>query len=167
MADQVVLSLGSNLGDRAENLKTAVEMLQEQFNTKIRKSPVYDTPPLYAYNQNNFYNCCVTFKSDLSPEKILLKTKAVEDNMGRLRDITMGPRVIDLDILFIGNKIIAQASLTVPHPDIQDRLFVLQPLYDILPEFVHPTFGLTVEEMLIDCPDESEIKRVRGFWKSK
>jgi 2-amino-4-hydroxy-6-hydroxymethyldihydropteridine diphosphokinase len=167
VVNQIVLSIGTNVGDKGKNIKTAVKMIETEFDTKVKKSPVYDTPALYMEDQNNFYNCCVSFKSGLSAWKIFEKTAHIEDEMGRIRELNSGPRIIDIDILFIGDRIVADDKLTVPHSDIQDRLFVLQPLYDIIPDFIHPTIGITVEEMLLDCPDTSEITRLRSFWKKK
>lgn len=168
MADLVVLSLGSNIGDRGKNMKDAVALLEKEFGTKIRKSPMYDTPPLYYEAQENFYNCCVAFSTDLCAEEIFEITTSIENKLGRKRGgIPQGPRIIDLDIIFVGDRVIADNKLTIPHPCMQDRLFVLKPLSDIYPDMVHPAVQITIYEMLQACPDKSIIKQIRGFWKEK
>jgi len=165
MVNTVILSLGSNVGDREMNLKKAVSRLEKDFDAKLRKSPVYETPPLYFEEQDDFYNCCVSFKSEMSPIKVFRKTSALEDRMGRERMMRHGPRIIDIDIIFIGDQIVAEEELTVPHPALQDRLFVLKPLFDIHPDFFHPAMQMSVSEMLEECPDESDIIKVKNFWK--
>lgn len=168
MADLVVLSLGANVGDRGKNIRDAVALLEKEFGTKLKKSPVYDTPPLYFEDQVNFYNCCVAFMTELPAEEILKKTISIEDKLGRDRGgMPQGPRVIDLDIVFVGDQIVADDKLTVPHPCMQDRRFVLKPLSDIYPDMVHPAIQVTIAEMLEECPDNSSIKKIRGFWKKK
>ncbi len=167
MANLVVLSIGSNMDDRGENIKKAVDALRKKFSEKFKVSPVYDTPPLYYEYQHNFYNCCVSFKSDYSVRKIFEITSSIENALERKRGNRHGPRIIDIDILYAGDQIITNNNLTVPHPGIQERLFVLEPLSDILPDLVHPALQLTTEEMLDECPDESVIKKIRGFWKEK
>ncbi|MFH1416492.1 MAG: 2-amino-4-hydroxy-6-hydroxymethyldihydropteridine diphosphokinase [Elusimicrobiota bacterium] len=167
MENLVVLSIGSNTGDRAACIIEAVSILEKKFGKKFKKSPVYETPPLYYEDQDDFYNCCVGFRTDINPPEIHEITSSVEDRLGRKRDEKNGPRVIDIDIVFVGDIIMADNRLTVPHPALQDRLFVLQPAADIYPEFVHPAMQLTVSELLEECPDRSKIKKIDGFWKDR
>ncbi|MFC2061849.1 2-amino-4-hydroxy-6-hydroxymethyldihydropteridine diphosphokinase [Elusimicrobiota bacterium] len=167
MGDIVVLSLGSNLGDRENNIKAAVKLLEEKFNTKLKKSPVYETPPLYHTNSGYYYNCCVSFETDYEPEKIFKSVNSIEKELKRKRKEPNAPRTIDIDIIFIGEKIIATDKLTVPHPGMQDRLFVLQPLSDILANFVHPAMQLKVTDLLHECIDISVLKEIKGFWNKK
>ncbi len=162
--DTVVLSLGSNKGDREDNIKRAVELLGEKFSKKFKTSPVYETPPLYYEGGGKFYNCCITFETGLSPRKILNRTRAVENEMGRRRNEPNAPRIIDVDIVFIDDKVIADEDLIIPHQDMHNRLFVLQPLADIMPDLEHPVMNLTVSVLLEDCEDSSIIKKIKKFW---
>ena len=164
---QIVLSLGSNVGDRKKNIKTSADIIEKSFGVKLTKSPVYDTPPLYYEFQDNFFNCCVCFKAALSVEDVYKKTIAIEKEMGRKREIPQGPRIIDLDILFVGDEVVADDKLTIPHSGIHLRRFVLLPLCDIVPDFFHPVLGQTIEELLEECPDRSEIRQVKDFWKDQ
>lgn len=163
--NKVALSLGSNLGDRKENIKKAVNLLENKFKTKFKKSPVYETPPLYYNGPEFFYNCCVVFETELSPDKIFEVTSSVEEEIGRtkkrLRNV---PRLVDVDVILIGDNIIANDKITVPHPGMQDRLFVLKPLSEIAKNFVHPVVQLTVGDLLYECPDKSKIKKLKNFW---
>lgn len=165
MDNLVIFSLGSNVGDRSKYIKDAVESIDAEFDVKVKKSSAYDTPPLYFEEQENFYNCCVSFRSSLTAHDIFEKTSAIEKKLGRKRGIPQGPRTIDIDIIFVGDEIVADAHLTIPHPCMQDRLFVLVPLADIHPEFVHPTVGFTIVEILAECPDKSKITKIRRFWE--
>ena len=165
MAKLIVLSLGSNVGDRGQNIKDAAAMLEKKFDTQLKKSPLYETPPLYYENQDDFYNCCVSFHSDLEASEIFKLTASIENKFERKRDIKHGPREIDIDIIFVGDMVFANEALTIPHPRMEDRRFVLAPLSDMYSEHVHPAIGSTVRELFNECPDRSEIKRIRGFWK--
>jgi len=166
MENLIVLSIGSNVGDKVKNIKDSVSLIEKEFKANVKKSPVYDTEPLYYEDQENFYNCCVTFKSDLSAKEIFKITASIEKRLKRKRGgIPQGPRTIDIDIVFVGDQIIADESLTIPHPCMQDRLFVLKPLCDIMPKFVHPALLLSIEEILQDCPDASHVEKIKGFWK--
>ena len=166
MGQKLILSLGSNIGDRTATIKEAVKLLEKEFGTLLKKSQVYETPPLFYTEQPNFYNCCVVFKTDQTPYEIFDKTVEIENKLGRKRgEIQQGPRTIDIDIILVGDEIIADDRLTIPHPGLQDRLFVLVPLADIYPELQHPAYMQTVSEMIVECADKSEIKVIKDFWK--
>ncbi len=167
MVNQIVLSLGSNVGDKEKNIKGAVELLEKKLGVKVKKSPVYDTPPLYYKGQDNFYNCCVIFRLEIPAEKLLAIILTIENKLGRKKGERHGPRTIDIDIIFIGDQVIADDRLTIPHPCMQDRKFVLRPLADIAPQLVHPAVQLTIEEMLEESPDRSKITKIKNFWKDK
>ncbi|MBN2407857.1 MAG: 2-amino-4-hydroxy-6-hydroxymethyldihydropteridine diphosphokinase [Elusimicrobia bacterium] len=163
----VALSLGSNLGDRSSNIINTVKTLEKKFKTRVKKSSVYETPPLYYDGPEFFYNCCISFKTGMSAEEIFDITSSIEKDVRKKAIKRNEPREVDIDIVFIGDMIIADDKLTVPHPGIQDRLFVLKPLSEILPNFVHPAMQLTVTEMLYECLDRSKIKKIKGFWGKK
>ncbi|MFC2048913.1 2-amino-4-hydroxy-6-hydroxymethyldihydropteridine diphosphokinase [Elusimicrobiota bacterium] len=162
--DTVILSIGTNLGDRKKNIKEAVSLLEEEISVKTKKSNVYDTPPLYYDGPERFYNCCVSFHTRIEPGEILRITQKIETKMGRKVKGDNNPRVIDLDIIFIGDRIIAEADFTVPHPGMQDRLFVLRPLSEIHDSFQHPVLGVDVGTLTKECPDMSTIDLVKNFW---
>lgn len=162
----VLLSIGSNSGDRRKNILAAAGLLEEEFG-KLKKSSVYETAPFYESQkgQENFFNCCVKFSSDLSPDEILKKTQAIEKKLGRKRPYPNAERSMDIDIIFISDDIIAEDHLTVPHPVMQDRRFVLKPLSDIAGSFEHPAIGLSVDDLLFECPDASSVSKIKGFWE--
>ncbi len=141
------LSLGSNLNDRYANLQRAIAALQKHF-TITAISPVYLTEPWGDTDQPAFLNVCVAAATPMPPHDALRLIKAIEADMGREPTRHWGPRLIDIDILFYDKLILADQALTIPHPRIGERAFVLAPLADIIPDFRHPQTGETIEEML-------------------
>lgn len=158
MAHKTYIALGTNIGDRLKNLQTAIEELSAEINP-LRASPVYETPPWGYTDQRSFYNMVLEAKTTLEPKELLAKLKAIESRMGREASFRNAPRVIDLDILFIDDLVLQKGSLTVPHPRMQGRGFVLVPLADLAPDFIHPVFGISVAEMLAQA-DTSGIEMV-------
>lgn len=130
---RVFLSLGSNLGCRLQNIQQAIKTLNIFAGRVIKKSKIYETEPEGVKNQLMFLNCCVEIKTDLSPHKLLVACQKIEHRLGRppKEKGKMLPRTIDIDILFYGNKIIKNKHLTIPHPKIPKREFVLKPLSEI------------------------------------
>ena len=154
----IYLSLGSNLNDRFGNLQRAVDALQKHVNiTAI--SPVFATEPWGDTDQPPFLNICVAAKSDLTPRELLHLIQAIETEMGREPSRRWGPRLIDIDILFYDKIIIQDEELTIPHPHLAERAFVLAPLAVIIPDFRHPQTGLSVQEML-ERVDLSGVERM-------
>lgn len=151
----IYLGLGSNLGDRKVNLRRALKMLPPRVQVAER-SPVYETEPMYLSDQPLFYNMVVRARTELSPVELLQHVKKVEKSMGRARESHNQPRVIDIDILFYNDKIIETEELEVPHPKISERAFVLAPMSDIAPKFIHPVLNISVEKMLSRLPDWKE-----------
>ncbi len=144
---QVYLSLGTNLGERLDNLATARAMLSPDVRVE-KLSSVYETAPWGYSDQANFYNQVLLGKTMLTPLRLLNKLKRIEKMMGREQTFRYGPRVIDLDILFYESRIINTKRLQIPHPRLQERAFVLVPLVEIAPDFVHPQLGLTMQALL-------------------
>ncbi|MBN2010290.1 2-amino-4-hydroxy-6-hydroxymethyldihydropteridine diphosphokinase [candidate division KSB1 bacterium] len=154
-AGNVYLSLGSNEGDRLFNLYRAVELINA--NRKIRvtaTSSIYETEPVGYIEQAWFLNAVAEIESSLNPFEMLRFVKKIEERMGREQTFRWGPRVIDIDIVVYGSEIINDPSLTIPHPEMQRRKFVLIPLCEINPHFIHPIFNQTVNRLLKQCPDD-------------
>jgi 2-amino-4-hydroxy-6-hydroxymethyldihydropteridine diphosphokinase len=146
----VYLALGSNLGDRVENLKEAVAALPPQMDVKA-KSQVYETPPWGYEDQPRFLNQVLKTQTYLQPEPLLKHIKRLEVALGRKASFRNGPRLIDIDILFFDDVVLNTPLLTLPHPHLHERGFVLLPLMDIAPDLVHPVRGKSVREMMAGC----------------
>lgn len=144
----IYLSLGSNLGDRARNLRAAIDGLARASIAVRRVSPVYETAPVDLVDQPMFLNLVVEAETALMPRQLLARIARLERELGRQRTVAKGPRTIDIDILFHGSSVIDTPDLIVPHPRIAERRFVLEPLSEIAPELVHPLTRRTIREML-------------------
>ena len=160
MKDETVfLSLGSNLGDRESNLAQATIALSINYEiTNIISSSYYDSEPLYNTDQPNFLNSVIKFTTTLNPFNILDITKKIEKMLGRTDNKKKNqPRIIDIDILFHGNAVLETKELSIPHPMIALRKFVLIPFAEIDPEFNIPQSNLKINDLLANCPDTSRV----------
>lgn len=156
------IGLGSNLGDRAETLAQALALLDATDAIVVGAiSAAYETAPMYVLDQPPFLNACAKLHTRLSPHELLQVLFEIEQMLGRKRDIDRGPRTLDLDLLFYEERVIETPTLTLPHPDLHERAFVLMPLRDIDPELLHPVLGATVVELLrgLEALQGQEIKR--------
>lgn len=153
----IYLALGTNLGDRMENLRQAVTALSPQMEVKA-KSHVYETPPWGYEDQPKFYNQVIKADTYLQPEPLLKHLKRLEVALGRQPNFRNGPRLIDIDLLFYDHVVQNTPTLTLPHPRLHERGFVLLPLMDIAPEFVHPVLKKNVREMISSCSLEGMIQ---------
>jgi 2-amino-4-hydroxy-6-hydroxymethyldihydropteridine diphosphokinase len=142
----VYLSLGSNLGDRAFNLKSAIERLRD-LGEVVAVSSFYETEPIEVVAQPWFLNCAAILDSEQTAEQLLAGILKLEHAMGRQRKLNKGPRIIDIDILLFGNSITETPELTIPHPAMHLRRFVLEPLAEIAPEVRHPRLQRTIREL--------------------
>jgi 2-amino-4-hydroxy-6-hydroxymethyldihydropteridine diphosphokinase len=153
----VYLSLGSNVGDRVANLKTAIERLGK-LGKVVAVSSFYETEPVEFTAQPWFLNCAVELDTEKMPKQLLAAILEIEKEMGRRRTQKKGPRTLDIDILLFGNSIIKTKGLTIPHPAIHERRFVLEPLAEIAPEARHPVFKRSVRELRDDLPPGQAVK---------
>ena len=147
---RIALALGGNLGDRLAVLTKAVRLLSDEFVTGVRVSKVYETPPWGVTDQPDFLNLVLTGDSEWKPPAILNFVKALEKELGRVPAERNGPRLVDIDLVAYGEQIWESPEVTVPHPRMHQRDFVLVPLCDVWPEWKHPRFGKTVRELLAE-----------------
>jgi len=165
----VYLGLGSNMGDRQTNLRRAIEMLSERVSIDAI-SPVYDTAPVGNTEQPRFLNIVCRGSTILSPAALLAFVKDIEKRWGRKPGPRNSPRPIDIDILFYGDRVIKTPALVIPHPRLETRAFVLEPLADIAPRLKHPATGKTVRRMLKELPrspgDAVKVEEQKGGFLS-
>jgi len=155
----VAISMGSNLGNRLSSLRKAILLLKKEGFNIIKTSDVFETPPFGVTNQPRFLNACLLIDTETNPADLLKKLKKIENEVGRIQRFRWGPREIDLDIIFYDEKVIDGPSLKVPHPHMHERPFVLIPLKQISPQWVHPILKKTVEQMAEDL-HECDILRI-------
>ena len=160
----VFLSLGSNLGNRAQYLQHALFFLHREVGEVVKVSPLYESPA-WGFSSEPFYNICVELHTDLPLEVLLPKLHAIEARLGRVRSTQPSTgykaRTLDIDILYYGDKVVQTDTLCVPHPQLALRRFVLQPLADIAPNFVDPAKGQTITQLLEACPDTASLTLVK------
>ena len=154
---KVYLLIGGNLGNRVENLKTAVNLLQIQAGNIMERSAIFETAAWGITDQASFLNQALLLETTYHPGHLLEIILKVETKMGRIRGEKNGPRVIDIDILFFDDLIISEPELTIPHPLIQYRRFALAPMKDLEPLLRHPVLMKTISELFDECPDTLEV----------
>lgn len=144
----VYFSIGTNIGNKRNNLKNAIKLLKKNNINILKISSVYKTEPVGNKNQPYFYNICVKAKTKFHPKNLLLKIKKIEKHIGRIKSTRWGPRIIDIDILFYDNIILMDKNLKIPHTEIEKRKFVLIPLYEIEKKLIHPLKNLTIKDLI-------------------
>lgn len=152
--------MGSNLGDRRLLLQTAVTKIAERVGPVSEQSALYETQSWGKTGEPDFLNQVVFLKTQLSANKVLNEILEIETSMGRIRDEKWGSRLIDIDILFYNNEVIKQNDLEVPHPNLHNRRFTLEPLVEIAPELVHPLLNKTMLELKKDLTDDLLVKKL-------
>ncbi len=152
------LLLGTNEGEREKNLQKAKELIGKTCGQIILSSSIYETEAWGLKEQNSFLNEALSISTLLDASSLLVALKNIEVQTGRTEAVKWGPRVIDIDILFYGNEVVNNVDLKIPHPFIAERRFTLVPLNEIAKEFVHPVLKKTMNELLKECKDESEVK---------
>lgn len=156
----IFLGLGSNIGDRVLHLQTACELIEQKIGIISSKSSIYKTAAWGNTDQDDFLNQVVIVERRWHPIDILETILKIEIEMGRIREEKWGPRMIDIDLLYYNNVIVKMSNLILPHPYIQDRRFVLEPLAEIAPDFIHPKLKKTNLELLKECKDKGEIVKL-------
>jgi 2-amino-4-hydroxy-6-hydroxymethyldihydropteridine diphosphokinase len=156
----VYLALGTNLGDRPANLQAALASLPPAVKV-LELSPIYETPPWGVTDQPAFLNMVIRGKTSLAPLPLLVYLKHLETRLGRLPSVRYGPRKMDIDILFHDDVILNIPGLTIPHPRLHERAFVLVPLADLAPGLIHPVFGQTILQLL-EQVDSTGVKPYDG-----
>ena len=161
------IALGSNKGDKFKNLQLAIDQIHIKIGAVKRISKAYKTPA-FGFEGEEFLNACIHVETYLKPKKVLSTLLAIEKDLGRIRHKSQGyeSRTIDLDVLLYEDEVLESKSLMLPHPEMQKRLFVLQPLNDIATSFEHPIFHKTIAELLDACDDNSEITPINIWLKN-
>lgn len=161
MQRQIYLCIGGNLGEREANIEEAVDFIDFNFGEVIAVSSVYETEPWGMTDVPNFLNRVVLVESELSNEELLAEVEGLEEFYGRERsEGEYQSREMDIDILFIDSEIIETESLKVPHPRLAERRFVLEPLAEVAPDFIHPIMKKSVSEILKACTDQGKVTRL-------
>ena len=155
---KVFLGLGSNLGDRLENINTATLMVEKHAGQVVALSSIYETEPWGFEDDNKFINMVICINTDLSPAALLGRLIMIEAKLGRLRcEGKYISRTIDIDILFYGDEVIDDNGLQIPHPRLHERRFVLIPLNEIAPGHIHPVLNKNVRDLIDECKDRSGV----------
>jgi 2-amino-4-hydroxy-6-hydroxymethyldihydropteridine diphosphokinase len=158
--EKIFLSMGSNLGDRAANLRAAIRSLKLARINVLRISSFYETEPVGYLDQPWFLNCVVEGETNRQPQELLESFRAMEMAFHSKKEFVNGPRILDIDILLFGDQSFDTPDLKIPHPRMLDRKFVLVPLAEIAPDQKHPAWAANVSEFLAKSTDTSEVRRV-------
>lgn len=157
------LLLGTNMGDRSGHLHQAVEWLaaRKPAIQLLQRSSVFETAAWGIITQDDYLNQAIKIETTLSAEALLLVTAAIETKMGRIRKKVWEPRIIDIDILFYDREVIKSKNLIIPHPHLQERRFVLEPMAELAPDFIHPVLNKTIHTLALECRDPLWVRKYR------
>ncbi len=155
------LGIGSNVGDKEQNIAKAISLVSRMERTVIEKSSsLYKTEPVGYSDQDWFVNAVIRIKTPMNPNELLTALLAIEQELGRQRGRKWGPRIIDLDILFYDGLILEEDGLTLPHPHLHDRAFVLKPICEIAPDFMHPVLQRSLSAIYDELPDTKQVIKI-------
>jgi 2-amino-4-hydroxy-6-hydroxymethyldihydropteridine diphosphokinase len=155
MKNKLVLSLGSNLGNRYTYLLQAIVSIDTLFDTKSTVAPFYETPPWGDVHQSRFINTAVSLYTEIPAANCLTLLQYIEDSIGRTKTRKWGPRCIDIDIIFYGDDSLELEDLNIPHLKMHERAFVLKPITDLSPNFIHPTLNKKMNQLLSEIEDDT------------
>lgn len=158
--NNIYILLGANLGDSLQQISLAKQNLSEKLGDLVQASSLYESAAWGVEDQPSFLNQVLHYTTPHHPETCLDICQAIENELGRVRTLKWGARIIDIDILYYNNDIIATERLTVPHPYIQDRKFTLEPLVEIAANFIHPTLNKSQYELLSSCEDPLAVEKL-------
>ena len=154
------LITGGNMGQRNEQLAYAARLIEERCGNVIDRSSLYETGAWGKTDQDSFLNQALVLETSLNARDLLSEILYIENLMGRDRIEKYGPRIIDIDIIFFNHQVIREDGLSVPHPEMAKRRFVLEPLAQVIPAYIHPVFFKTVTELLNECDDRLPVKKI-------
>jgi 2-amino-4-hydroxy-6-hydroxymethyldihydropteridine diphosphokinase len=154
---KLVLILGGNLGDRLTLINKARKTLEKTFGPSLAASSIYETEAWGGKSSGDYLNEVLVFNCSIEPDKVLEIIHSIENGFERKREIKWGDRTMDIDILFYGNFCLETECLIIPHPFITQRRFVLEPLNELMPEFIHPKEKMSIRELLLNCTDSSKV----------
>jgi 2-amino-4-hydroxy-6-hydroxymethyldihydropteridine diphosphokinase len=161
MSNRAYIGMGSNLGSPLKNCKQSIGLLDKIPQIKVTaQSSFYETEPVGPKDQNWFVNAVAQVTTDLEPLALLDALLNIEGEMGRVRNEKWGPRIIDLDILLYENRMIKNSRLEIPHPEMTQRRFVLAPLAELVPDFIHPLDRKTIQQLLSELPEDEKVVRL-------
>lgn len=155
--NKIFLITGGNIGNRKKKLNFAASLIEERIGKIIRRSKIYETDAWGITNQSTFYNQILIVESKFSAQKVIKKILEIEEEMGRVRSVKNAPRIIDIDVLFFNDDTVNEPNLIIPHQEIANRRFVLMPLSELAPDFIHPVLKKSIKELLSICNDELKV----------
>ncbi len=148
------------MGDARANLQLALQQIELIIGEVVTQSSVYKTTPWGNIHQNDFLNQVLCVSTHFSPDELMMHLLEIEKQMGRTRTVKNAPRIIDIDILFYANEVYSSPIVTIPHPLLHQRRFVLQPLSELNPDFVHPGYNKTIKQLLTECADTGLVEKL-------
>jgi 2-amino-4-hydroxy-6-hydroxymethyldihydropteridine diphosphokinase len=157
--NKTYLLLGSNMGNSRQQLQQAIKLIKKKIGRVSRQSKLYATAAWGNTNQPDFLNQVTVVETKLPATELIKNILSIETEMGRIRTVKNAPRIIDIDILFFNKEMIREKDLIVPHPEIQNRRFVLVPLNELSPRLKHPLLKKTIHQLLEGCPDTLDVKK--------